>query len=64
LKQAFPQALKGFGWLRVVHGETGQSDTRAAARLYRQFREAPARRAKRVRIDVPVFRRRGWARCC
>lgn len=28
-------------------------DTRAAARLYRQFREAPARRAKRVRIDVP-----------
>ena len=28
-------------------------DTRAAARLYRRFREAPARRAKRITIDLP-----------
>jgi len=28
-------------------------DTVAAARLYRRFREAPARRARRVTVDIP-----------
>lgn len=28
-------------------------DTRAAAKLFRGFREAPARRAKRVTVDIP-----------